>query len=253
MSSKIVSLRAREIIDSRGNPTVEVDLTTDRGMFRAAVPSGASTGVYEALELRDGDKAKYLGKGVQKAIKNVNDIIAPALTGKDVTDQAGLDKLMVEQLDGTQNEWGWCKAKLGANAILAVSMAICRAGAAAKNMPLYKHIADIAGKRSDQFTMPVPSFNVINGGSHAGNRLACQEFMILPVGATSFKHAMQIGAEVYHSLKKVIKAKYGQDATNVGDEGGFAVPVQDNNEALDVLMAAIRDAGHEDTVKLGTD
>ncbi|KAF4671734.1 Enolase [Perkinsus olseni] len=253
MSSKIVSLRAREIIDSRGNPTVEVDLTTDRGMFRAAVPSGASTGVYEALELRDGDKARYLGKGVQKAIKNVNDIIAPALAGKDVTDQAGLDKLMVEELDGTQNEWGWCKAKLGANAILAVSMAICRAGAAAKNMPLYKHIADIAGKRSDQFTMPVPSFNVINGGSHAGNRLACQEFMILPVGATSFKHAMQIGAEVYHSLKKVIKAKYGQDATNVGDEGGFAVPVQDNNEALDVLMAAIRDAGHEDTVKLGTD
>ncbi|EER04093.1 Enolase, putative [Perkinsus marinus ATCC 50983] len=253
MTSKIVTLHAREIIDSRGNPTVEVDLTTDRGMFRAAVPSGASTGVYEALELRDGDKTRYLGKGVQKAIKNVNDIIAPALIGKDVTDQAGIDKLMVEELDGTQNEWGWCKAKLGANAILAVSMAVCRAGATAKNIPLYKHIADIGGKRSDQFTMPVPSFNVINGGSHAGNRLACQEFMILPVGATSFKHAMQIGAEVYHSLKKVIKAKYGQDATNVGDEGGFAVPVQDNNEALDVLMAAIRDAGHEDTVKLGTD
>jgi len=251
--SKIVSIKAREILDSRGNPTVEVDLVTDRGMFRAAVPSGASTGVYEALEMRDQDKARYLGKGVLNAVKNVNEIIGPALVGKDPTKQSELDKLMIETLDGSENEWGWCKSKLGANAILAVSMAVCRAGAAAQGMPLYKYIAKLANKPQDKFVMPVPSFNVINGGSHAGNRLACQEFMILPTGATSFKHAMQVGAEVYHHLKKVIHKKYGQDATNVGDEGGFAVPVQDNNEALDVLTEAIKQAGHTNIVKIGTD
>jgi enolase len=251
--SKIVSVKAREIMDSRGNPTVEVDLCTERGMFRAAVPSGASTGVYEALELRDKDKERYLGKGCLKAVANINDIIAPKLLGLDPTKQTEIDKLMVEELDGTQNEWGWCKSKLGANSILACSMAVCRAGAAAKSMPLYKYIAEIAGKPTDKFVMPVPSFNVINGGSHAGNRLACQEFMILPVGASSFREAMQIGAEVYHNLKSVVLKKYGQDACNVGDEGGFAVPVQDNNEALDVLMTAIEKAGHKDKVKLGTD
>merc|ERR1719446_2016870 len=160
---------------------------------------------------------------------------------------------MVEELDGTTNEWGWCKSKLGANAILAVSMAVCRAGAASSEMPLYQYIAMLAGKPMDRFVMPVPSFNVINGGSHAGNRLACQEFMILPVGASSFKHAMEIGAEVYHTLKSCIKKKYGQDACNVGDEGGFAPSVQDNNEALDVLMDAIKKSGHEAKVKIGTD
>jgi enolase len=251
--SKITALKAREILDSRGNPTVEVDLCTERGMFRAAVPSGASTGVYEALELRDQDKTRYLGKGCLTAVKNINDIIAPKLVGMDPTKQTEIDKMMVEELDGTQNEWGWCKSKLGANAILAVSMAIARAGAATKSKPLYSYIADLAGKPTDKFVMPVPSFNVINGGSHAGNRLACQEFMILPVGAKSFREAMQIGAEVYHSLKGCIKKKYGQDACNVGDEGGFAMPVQDNNEALDVLMEAIEKAGHKDKVKLGTD
>jgi len=251
--SKIVSVKAREIMDSRGNPTVEVDLCTERGMFRAAVPSGASTGIYEALELRDKDKERFLGKGCLKAVANINDTIAPKLIGLDPTKQTDLDKLMVEELDGSQNEWGWSKAKLGANAILACSMAICRAGAAAKSMPLYKYIAELAGKPTDKFVMPVPSLNVINGGSHAGNRLACQEFMILPTGASSFKEAMQIGAEVYHNLKKVVEKKYGQDACNVGDEGGFAVPVQDNNEALDVLMEAIKAAGHQDKVKLGTD
>merc|ERR1712125_288163 len=171
----------------------------------------------------------------------------------DVTQQKQIDDLMVQTLDGTTNEWGWSKSKLGANAILAVSMAVCRAGAAASEMPLYQYIAKIAGKPTDRFVMPVPSFNVINGGSHAGNRLACQEFMILPTGATSFKNAMIIGAEVYHTLKDVIKKKYGQDAINVGDEGGFAPNVQDNTEALDVLMEAIKKSGHEGKVKIGTD
>merc|ERR1719265_1343983 len=151
-----------------------------------------------------------------------------------------IDKLMVETLDGTQNEWGWCKAKLGANAILAVSMAVCRAGAAASRMPLFKYIAKLSGKPMDRYVMPVPCFNVINGGTHAGNRLASQEFMIMPLGAATFKQAMEIGAEVYHSLKGVIKKKYGQDACNVGDEGGFAPSVQDSSEALDVLMDAFK-------------
>jgi len=253
MVSKIVEIRAREIFDSRGNPTVEVDLCTETNLFRAAVPSGASTGVYEALELRDGDKARLLGKGVLKAVENVNKLIAPKLMGLDVTKQVQIDKLMVETLDGSQNEWGWSKSNLGANAILAVSMAVCRAGAAASMMPLYKYIARLASKPHDTFVMPVPAFNVINGGSHAGNRLACQEFMILPVGASSFKEAMIMGAEVYHTLKGVIKKKYGQDACNVGDEGGFAPSVQDNNEALDVLMEALEKSGHKDKVKIGTD
>lgn len=253
MASIIAEIRAREIFDSRGNPTVEVDLCTEVALFRAAVPSGASTGIYEALELRDGDKGRLLGKGVLKAVANVNNILGPKLVGMDVTKQTEIDKLMVEVLDGTTNEWGWCKSKLGANAILAVSMALCRAGAAASKMPLYKYIARLAGKPTDKFVMPVPSLNVINGGSHAGNRLACQEFMILPVGASNFKDAMIIGAEVYHTLKSVIKKKYGQDACNVGDEGGFAPSVQDNNEALDILIEAIEKSGHSAKVKVGTD
>merc|ERR1719386_688995 len=171
----------------------------------------------------------------------------------DVTQQTAIDKMMVEQLDGTSNEWGWSKSTLGANAILAVSMAVCRAGAAASEMPLYQYIAKLAGKPMDRFVMPVPSFNVINGGSHAGNRLACQEFMILPTGASSFTEAMIIGAEVYHTLKGCIKKRYGQDACNVGDEGGFAPNVQDNNEALDVLMEALEKSGHKEKVKIGTD
>jgi enolase len=249
----IRQLKAREILDSRGNPTIEVDLATDKGLFRAAVPSGASTGVYEALELRDKDANRYLGKGVLTAVKNVNEIIAPKLFGKNVMEQNELDKMMYEELDGTQNEWGWCKEKLGANAILAVSMAICRAAAACKNQTLYHRIAELAGKPTDKFVLPVPAFNVINGGRHAGNGLACQEFMILPVGASSFREALQIGAEVYHTLKKVIKEKYGQDACNVGDEGGFAPCVTENEEALDVLMVALEKSGHKDKVRLGTD
>jgi len=252
-AAKIVSIKAREIFDSRGNPTVEVDLLTEAHLFRAAVPSGASTGIYEALELRDGDKGRLLGKGVLKAVSNVNNIIAPKLIGMDVTEQKKIDQAMVEVIDGSMNAWGWSKANLGANAILAVSMAVCRAGAASMQMPLYEYIANLAGRPTDKFMMPVPAFNVINGGSHAGNRLACQEFMILPVGAKTFKEALICGAEVYHTLKGVIKKKYGQDACNVGDEGGFAPSVQDNNEALDVLMEAIEKSGHKDKIKIGTD
>ncbi|THF99283.1 hypothetical protein TEA_028164 [Camellia sinensis var. sinensis] len=220
----IKAVKARQIFDSRGNPTVEVDVICDDGTFaRAAVPSGASTGVYEALELRDGG-SDYLGKGVLKAVNNVNSIIGPALIGKDPTEQTKIDNFMVQELDGTVNEWGWCKQKLGANAILAVSLAVCKAGAMVNKIPLYKHIANLAGNKT--LVLPVPAFNVINGGSHAGNKLAMQEFMILPVGASSFTEAMKMGVEVYHHLKAVIKKKYGQDATNVGDEGGFAPNIQ---------------------------
>merc|ERR1719174_3577513 len=249
----IEHIQAREIFDSRGNPTVEVDLCTESALFRAAVPSGASTGVYEALELRDGDKSRLLGKGVLKAVENVNNVIAPKLIGMDVTDQKGIDKAMVEELDGTKNEWGWSKSKLGANAILAVSMAACRAGAAASEMPLYQYIAKIAGKPTDRFVMPVPCLNVINGGSHAGNRLACQEFMICPTGASSFKEALIIGSEVYHNLKNVIKKKYGQDACNVGDEGGFAPNILANEEGLNLVVEAIEKAGYTGKVKIGMD
>ncbi|XP_042045975.1 bifunctional enolase 2/transcriptional activator [Salvia splendens] len=247
----ITSIKARQIFDSRGNPTVEVDVKTSNGVFaRAAVPSGASTGIYEALELRDGG-SDYLGKGVSKAVNNVNNIIAPALVGKDPTDQTAIDNFMVHQLDGTQNEWGWCKQKLGANAILAVSLAVCKAGAAVLNIPLYKHIANLAGNKN--MVLPVPAFNVINGGSHAGNKLAMQEFMILPIGASSFKEAMKMGVEVYHHLKAVIKKKYGQDATNVGDEGGFAPNIQENKEGLELLKTAIAKAGYTDQVVIGMD
>lgn len=203
--SKIVDVRAREILDSRGNPTVECDIVTEKGLYRAAVPSGASTGIYEALELRDKDSNRYLGKGVLKAIENIHSVIRPALVGRDCTKQQELDDLMVKDLDGSKNEWGWSKSKLGANSILAVSLALCRAGADALSLPLYQYIAQLGGKNQSKFVMPVPSFNVINGGTHAGNKLAMQEFMILPTGASSFKEAMQIGTECYHTLKGVIK------------------------------------------------
>jgi enolase len=241
----IKSIKAREILDSRGNPTVEVDLATDQGVFRAAVPSGASTGIYEALELRDDDPKRYLGKGVLKAVGNINNFLAPALIGKDSTKQEEIDEIMLK-LDGTEN-----KSKFGANAILGVSLAVCKAGAAAKNVPLYRHIADLAANKD--LILPVPAFNVINGGSHAGNKLAMQEFMILPIGAESFADAVRIGAEVYHTLKKVISQKYGQDATNVGDEGGFAPNIQDNKEGLQLLVTAIEKAGYTGKVKIGMD
>ena len=250
----IKGIKSREILDSRGNPTIEVDLTLDDGsVHRAAVPSGASTGIYEALELRDGDKSRFLGKGVLKACENVNTYLTPKLLGLDVTQQETIDKLMVETLDGTKNEWGWCKSKVGANAILAVSLAVCRAGAHVSKLPLYAYIAKLAGNSTTEFTMPVPSFNVINGGSHAGNQLSFQEFMILPTGATNFKEALRIGAEVYQVLKKVILEKYGLNATNVGDEGGFAPDVSNAEEALDLLQTALAKSGHKDKVVLGMD
>uniref|UniRef100_A0A3B4ZNP0 phosphopyruvate hydratase n=1 Tax=Stegastes partitus TaxID=144197 RepID=A0A3B4ZNP0_9TELE len=217
------------------------------GLFRAAVPSGASTGVHEALELRDGDKSRYLGKGTIKAVEHVNKDIAPKLIEKNfsVVEQEKIDKFMLE-LDGTEN-----KSQFGANAILGVSLAVCKAGAAEKGVPLYRHIADLAGHKD--VILPVPAFNVINGGSHAGNKLAMQEFMILPVGAANFHEAMRIGAEVYHNLKNVIKAKYGKDATNVGDEGGFAPNILENNEALELLKTAIEKAGYPDKIIIGMD
>lgn len=252
-SRNISSVFAREILDSRGNPTIEVDVTTSKGLFRAAVPSGASTGEHEALELRDGDKSRYLGKGVLKAVNNVNNIIAPALKGMSAADQEKIDRLMVEELDGSQNEWGWSKSNLGANAILGVSLAIARAGAAEKGIPLFQHLAELSGKNVNDLVLPVPAFNIINGGSHAGNGLAMQEFMLLPTGAESFRESLQVGAEVYHQLKTVIVKKYGQDAINVGDEGGFAPSIGDNKEGLNLIMEAIHNSGHESKVELGMD
>lgn len=246
----ITGVHARQIFDSRGNPTVECEVTTPLGVYRAAVPSGASTGKYEALELRDGGSA-YMGKGVTQAVSNINTIIGPALLGVDPVDQRLIDTKMVEELDGSKNEWGWCKSKLGANAILAVSLAVCRAGAGARGIPLYRHIAMLAG--NDDLVMPVPAFNIINGGTHAGNKLAMQEFMILPTDAKSFSEALRMGSECYHNLKAVIKKAYGQDAINVGDEGGFAPNISSNEEGLNLVNQAIEAAGYTGKIKIGMD
>jgi len=241
----ITKVVGRQIIDSRGNPTVEADVHTGKGVFRAAVPSGASTGVYEAVELRDGDKPHWMGKGVSKAVENINTKIAPKLIGMNPVEQRQIDEAMLA-LDGTNN-----KENLGANAILAVSMAVCKAGAADKGIPLYKHISQLAG--NSKLVLPVPSFNIINGGSHAGNALAMQEFMILPVGATTFTEAMKMGCEVYHNLKALIKEKYGQDACNVGDEGGFAPNIGSNDEGLNLVNQAIEKADYKGKVMIGMD
>eukprot|EP01018_Ginkgo_biloba_P033510 Gb_05275 [translate_table: standard] len=245
VTSTITKVKARQIFDSRGNPTVEVDLYTNKDMFRASVPSGASTGVYEAVELRDGDKSKYLGKGVLKAVKNINEKISIRLIGMDPTQQEEIDKAMID-LDKTEN-----KGELGANAILAVSMAVCKAGAAEKGVPLYQHIGDLS--ENSKLILPVPAFNIINGGKHAGNKLAMQEFMILPIGASSFTEAMQMGCETYHQLKAVIKEKYGIDACNVGDEGGFAPNISSTTEGLDLIKEAIERAGYTGKIKIGMD
>lgn len=247
----ITKVYGRQVFDSRGNPTVEVEVTTQLGKYSAIVPSGASTGIYEANELRDDIKEDYFGKGVSKAVDNVNNIIGPALIGMDPTEQEDIDRKMVEELDGSKNEWGWSKAKLGANAILGVSLAVCRAGAGATRTPLYQHIATLAGNQ--EIVLPVPSFNIINGGSHAGNKLAMQEFMILPTEAATFKEALKMGSEVYHHLKAVIKTQYGQDAINVGDEGGFAPNIVSNNEGLSLVKQAIENAGYTGKIKVGMD
>jgi enolase len=242
---KIVQILGREILDSRGNPTVEVDLQTEGGIaVRAAVPSGASTGIHEACELRDGG-TRFLGKGVQKAVAAVNGEIAAALCGMSVADQQAVDAKMNE-LDGTPN-----KSRLGANAILGVSLACAKAAAEAKAVPLYKHIADLAGN-SGPMVLPIPCFNVINGGSHAGNKLAFQEYFIIPVGAANFREAVQIGAECYHNLKGIIKKKFGGDATLIGDEGGFAPPC-DARSGCELIMEAIEKAGYKDKCSVGLD
>lgn len=230
--SLIEEVYARQIFDSRGNPTVEVDVITDAGGFgRAAVPSGASTGIHEAVELRDGGSA-YMGKGVLKAVDNVNNIIAPEIIGFDVTDQTLIDKMMIE-LDGTPN-----KSKLGANAILGVSLAVARAAANELGLPLYRYIGGVNAN-----TLPVPMMNIINGGSHADNSVDIQEFMIMPIGASSFTEAMKMGSEVFHNLKKVLSDK--GKSTNVGDEGGFAPDLASNEEAVEVIIEAISKAGYK--------
>ncbi|MCD7035711.1 phosphopyruvate hydratase [Metabacillus sp. GX 13764] len=239
----IVDVYAREVLDSRGNPTVEVEVFTESGAFgRAIVPSGASTGEHEAVELRDGDKERYLGKGVIQAVENVNSVIAEEIIGLDVTDQVGIDRIMIE-LDGTEN-----KGKLGANAILGVSMAVAHAAADYVGLPLYRYLGGFNAKQ-----LPTPMMNIINGGSHADNNVDFQEFMILPVGAPSFKEALRTGAEVFHALKSVLKGK-GLN-TAVGDEGGFAPNLGSNREALEVIMEAIKKAGYEPgrDVMLGMD
>lgn len=230
--SFILDIYAREVLDSRGNPTVEVEITTDSGIVgRAIVPSGASTGVHEAVELRDKDKKRYLGKGVLNAVKNVNEIIAPALEGFEITDQLAIDKALIE-LDGTKN-----KSKLGANAILAVSMAAARAASTELNVPLYRYIGGVNAK-----TLPVPMMNILNGGEHADNNVDIQEFMVMPLGAKTFKEALRMGTEVFHNLKTVLKEK--GYSTSVGDEGGFAPNLNSNEQALQTIIEAIERAGY---------
>jgi enolase len=231
--SYIAEVFARQILDSRGNPTVEVDVVTDDGAFgRAAVPSGASTGIHEAVELRDNDKSVYVGKGVLKAVENVNKTIAPEVISFDVADQTGIDQLMIE-LDGTEN-----KGKLGANALLAVSMAVAKAAAEEAELPLFRYIGGTNAK-----TLPVPMMNILNGGAHADNKIDFQEFMVMPVGATSFSESLRWGVEIFHALKSVLKKK--GYSTNVGDEGGFAPNIQSNEEAIETVLAAIDAAGYK--------
>ncbi|RYY41724.1 MAG: phosphopyruvate hydratase [Chitinophagaceae bacterium] len=231
--SSIAGIYARQILDSRGNPTVEVDVITDEGSLgRAAVPSGASTGIHEAVELRDDDKSVYVGKGVLKAVDNVNKQIAPELLGYDVSDQTGIDAALIE-LDGTEN-----KGKLGANAMLAVSMAVAKAAADEASLPLFRYIGGTNAK-----TLPVPMMNILNGGAHADNKIDFQEFMVMPVGATTFSEGLRWGVEIFHALKSVLKKK--GYSTNVGDEGGFAPNIGSNEEAIETVLTAIEAAGYK--------
>jgi enolase len=240
--SYIANIHARQILDSRGNPTIEVDILTDNEYLgRAAVPSGASTGIHEAVELRDNDKKVYDGKGVLQAVKNVNTLISDQLIGWDVADQTGIDEKMIK-LDGTEN-----KSKLGANAILAVSLAVAKAAALEANLPLYRYIGGTNAK-----ILPIPMMNILNGGAHADNKIDFQEFMIMPVGASSFSEALRWGVEIFHNLKAVLKKK--GYSTNVGDEGGFAPNIQSNEEAIETVLSAIEKAGFKtDDVKIAMD
>ena len=231
--SEIIDIRSREILDSRGNPTVEVEILTEAGAIgRAAVPSGASTGKYEAVELRDGDKDRFIGKGVLDACRNVEDNIREALIGVDVHDQVYIDKIMIE-LDGTEN-----RSKLGANAILGVSLAACKAGAIEANLPLYRYVGGV-----NAHVLPVPMMNILNGGSHADNSIDFQEFMIMPIGADQFSEGLRMGVEIFHELKKVLKSM--NHSTNVGDEGGFAPNLGSNTEAIETVLKAIEAAGYK--------
>ena len=244
--SKITKIKAREVLDSRGNPTVEVDVVTENGIFRAMTPSGASAGRHEALELRDGDKTRYFGKGTLKAVENVNKIIAPKIIGIDCRQQETIDSLMIK-LDGTEN-----KDKLGANAILPVSMAVTKAGATAKNLPLYLYIGDLFGVIPHK--LPVPMCNVINGGKHAGQENSIQEHMLMPTGAKCFTEGIRVISESYHHLAKLLKKRFGAGGTLIGDEGGFA-PAQltDVNERLDLMLKAVENAGYKDMMKIALD
>ena len=239
MKSVIKNIKGREILDSRGNPTLEVDLETDLGVFRASVPSGASRGKYEALELRDGGK-RYFGKGVLKALKNINEIIGPQLKGKDVTHQKEIDELMIK-LDGTDD-----KSSLGANAICPVSLAVCKAGAKAKGLELFCYISSIA---KTKYEMPIPSFNVINGGLHAGNRLDFQEFMVVPQKKT-FSENLKIASEIYNQLKNLLSKRYGAYAVNLGDEGGFAPPLLVAEQALEIILESAKSLNYEKSIKI---
>ena len=244
--SKIIKIRGLEILDSRGNPTVRCKALLDDGSVGiASVPSGASVGRYEAVELRDGDKERYGGKGTLNAVKNINERISPSLIGMDAKDQAAIDRKMIE-LDGTKN-----KAALGANAILATSLAVCNAAAKSKGVPLYRHIAELFGEDVKEGKMPTPMLNIINGGAHADNNLEIQEFMILPVEFKSFGEKMQAGTEIYKALKNLlIKGGY---STGIGDEGGFAPNLESDEAALEIISRAIKEAGYEGKVKLGLD
>jgi len=241
MSFEIERIHAREILDSRGNPTIEVDLYTCCGFGRAAVPSGASTGSHEALELRDGGD-RYGGKGVLKAVKNVNEVIAPEMLGMDASAQRELDQFMID-MDGTAN-----KSNLGANAILAVSLAAAKAAAQSAGMPLYRYLGGV-----NTIRFPVPAFNVLNGGQHAGNELSIQEFMILPTGAKTFSEGLRMAVETYHALGKILKGKYGVGATNVGYEGGYAPPLAKTRDALDAIMSALDASGYGEEIRIGLD
>ncbi len=246
-NDKIKSIRAREILDSRGNPTIEVELKTELGSFCASVPSGASKGKNEAIELRDGGE-RYSGKGVLKAVKNVNEIIAQELTGQSVSEQKKIDDMMIK-LDGTEN-----KSKLGANAILPVSMAVCRAGAAVKNISLYKHISEISNLKFQvpYFKMPSPCLNIVNGGAHSNNNLDIQEFMIIPQG-NNFAENLQMSTEIYHCLESIFEKKFGVGAVSLGDEGGFSSIIFGAEDAIDLIMEAVNHKKYGEKIKLGLD
>jgi len=244
--SKITKIKAREVLDSRGNPTVEVDAVTENGVFRAMTPSGASAGQHEALELRDGDEKRYFGKGTLKAVENVNKLIAPKIIGIDCRQQEAIDRIMLK-LDGTDN-----KDKFGANAILPISMAVTKAGAAAKEIPLYQYIGEMFGIIPHK--LPVPMCNVINGGKHAVQENSIQEHMLMPTGAKSFTEGIRMVSEGYHHLAKILKKKFGAGGILIGDEGGFApAQITDVNERLDLMLKAVENAGHEGMMKIAMD